>query len=556
MWGATVGFFGKLPSNGDFIERRVGSAFRDLWDDWMQRCMVESQRELGGRWLDCYLTSPMWRFFLCDGVAGAASYAGVLLPSVDRVGRYFPLTVVVELPADIPAAEFARAASDWFGDVEHLCADALQNPDFELANFDAALAASAAKLAGVDQLAAARAFPATSPQWHWPSRSVDAIADAVSTPLMGLAQGALRPMTMWWTEGSELVQPSVLLVRSLPRPDSFGALLAGTWDDGRWDGEVAPAPAMATLADTLEAPIQYAIESAAATDTGMVRRQNQDNFLLNNGNRLWAVADGMGGHSHGEVASQMVVDSLNALEPTSSLNACLQAVAVALERVNSDLRRAALGVGGGAESGSTVVALAIRGHEWGIAWAGDSRAYVYRGASLLQLTRDHTLAGELLRSETNESTPSASGAAAVGAAGAVDTAAAAVGTVDAVDTAAAGVAAVSAFDIVDAAAAVGTADAAAASGAGAPAGSATSGEITRAVGGHDELQLDRIADRVAPGDRFLLCSDGLYRALDNSALIACLQQASAHEASNALISAARAAGARDNVTAVIVDVKA
>ncbi|MGH8138204.1 MAG: type VI secretion system-associated protein TagF [Steroidobacteraceae bacterium] len=580
MWGATVGFFGKLPSNGDFIERRVGGAFRDLWDDWMQRCMVESQRELGGRWLDCYLTSPMWRFFLCDGVAGAASYAGVLLPSVDRVGRYFPLTVVVELPADIPAAEFARAASDWFGDVEHLCADALQNPDFELANFDAALAASAAKLAGVDQLAAARAFPAASPQWHWPSRSVDAIADAVSAPLMGLAQGALRPMTMWWTEGSELVQPSVLLVRSLPRPDSFGALLAGTWDDGRWDGEVAPAPAMAPLADTLEAPIQYAIESAAATDTGMVRRQNQDNFLLNDGNRLWAVADGMGGHSHGEVASQMIVDSLNALEPTSSLNACLQAVAVALERVNSDLRRAALGVGGRAESGSTVVALAIRGHEWGVAWAGDSRAYIYRGASLLQLTHDHTLAGELLRSETSESTPAASGAAAVDTAGALDTAAAvaavgtadavdpaaagvvaagvtAVGTADAVDPAAPGVAAVSAFDIVDAAATVGTADAAAASGAGAPAGSmAASGEITRAVGGHDELQLDRIADRVAPGDRFLLCSDGLYRALDDSALIACLQQASADEASNALISAARAAGARDNVTAVIVDVKA
>jgi len=54
MSGATVGFFGKLPSHGDFIERRVGSAFRDLWDEWMQRCIVESQQELGGRWLDCY----------------------------------------------------------------------------------------------------------------------------------------------------------------------------------------------------------------------------------------------------------------------------------------------------------------------------------------------------------------------------------------------------------------------------------------------------------------------------------------------------------------------
>ena len=106
MAAVDVGFFGKLPSHGDFIERRVASAFREAWDEWLQRCMTQSQRELGSRWLDCYLTSPMWRFFLCDGVAGAASYAGILLPSVDRVGRYFPLTVVVELPVELAASLF------------------------------------------------------------------------------------------------------------------------------------------------------------------------------------------------------------------------------------------------------------------------------------------------------------------------------------------------------------------------------------------------------------------------------------------------------------------
>src|SRR5215467_11283482 len=99
MSGASVGFFGKLPSHGDFIERRVGAPFRDVWDEWLQRCIATSRQTLGSEWLDCYLTSPMWRFFLSDGIAGATSYAGILLPSVDRVGRYFPLTVVVELPA-------------------------------------------------------------------------------------------------------------------------------------------------------------------------------------------------------------------------------------------------------------------------------------------------------------------------------------------------------------------------------------------------------------------------------------------------------------------------
>jgi type VI secretion system protein ImpM len=588
MWGATVGFFGKLPSHGDFIERRVGPAFRDLWDDWMQRCMVESQRTLGGRWLDCYLTSPMWRFFLSDGVAGAASYAGVLLPSVDRVGRYFPMTVVVELPIEVPALEFARTAADWFGDVEQLCADALQNPDFEFAAFDAALEASAAKLSGMDQVPERRPFPARSSQWHWPCGSVSTFADAITAPLMSMAQGALRPMTMWWTDGSQLVHPSVLLTRSLPRPDSFGALLAGTWDDGNWDGEIAPAPA--SIADTLEIAVQYAVESAAATDVGMVREKNEDSFLLRDDNRLWAVADGMGGQNHGEIASRMVVDALNAIESASTLNTCLQSIATALQRVNSDLRRSALGVGGSEGGGSTVVALAIRRGEWGVSWAGDSRAYVYRAPSLVQLTRDHTAAADMscASSATSEivapaktETSSGSGTAAreegdSDAAGlqeaAVSEAASRGVTSTGAGLAESGLGAATLGSINLAASSsrgvneepsdpnavnIGVAGAGPST-AGAPPATlvAAIGEITRAVGGHDLLELDCVADVVIPGDRFLLCSDGLYTALDETSLIACLQKVSAQEASDALIAAARAAGARDNVTAVIVDLKA
>jgi serine/threonine protein phosphatase PrpC len=238
-----------------------------------------------------------------------------------------------------------------------------------------------------------------------------------------------------------------------------------------------------------EPDAQYVIESGAASDVGMVRKENQDHFLVGDDKRLWAVADGMGGHSHGEIASQMVVDALNALEPTPSLNTAFQTIAAALDAVNADLRRGAVGVGGGdgEPSGSTVVALVIRGREWGVSWAGDSRAYIWRGGSLSQLTHDHSLSDDEAPLE---------GAAP------------------------------------------------------------KRGEITRAVGGHDELELEHVADLVAVGDRFLLCSDGLYGALDEPALIECLQKSSAQEACSALIDAARAADARDNITAVIVDVKA
>jgi serine/threonine protein phosphatase PrpC len=302
---------------------------------------------------------------------------------------------------------------------------------------------------------------------------------------MGMAQSALRPMSMWWTDGSELIEPCVLLIRSLPRPDSFAALLAGTWNDGRWDGEVAPA--LPQSSKPLELEVQYVVESGGASDTGPVREENQDHFLLDDGKRLWAVADGMGGHSDGAVASQMVVDSLSAVEPTTSLNTAFQAVTLALEAVNADLRRGAVGVGGGEASGSTVVTLAIRGSEWGVSWAGDSRAYIWRAGALTQVTHDHSPIAEV----SSEDAPAA-----------------------------------------------------------AP------GEITRAVGGHDELELDHVADLVVIGDRFLLCSDGLYTTLSEAALIEGLQKPSPADAGQALIDAARAAGARDNITAVVVDVKA
>jgi type VI secretion system protein ImpM len=486
MSGATVGFFGKLPSHGDFIERRVGESFHQVWDDWLQRSIDRSHNELGGKWLDCYLTSPIWRFFLSDGVAGAAAYAGILLPSVDKVGRYFPLTVVVELPPGTPALQFAQAASRWFTEVEHLCADALQDAAFNFDTFDAALAGSSERLNGTDQLPSPPPFPGISTQWHWPLRSVEDVTAPLAVPFISMAQASLRPMTMWWTEGSELVHPSVLLASSLPRPESFADLLAGTWAAGRWDGDVTTVPHNASL----EPLVHVTTTAAAATDAGTVRTQNQDKFLVADANRLWAVADGMGGLAHGEVASQMVIDALNSLEPAATLNAVLEGVDVALGRVNSDLQRAALGVAPADPSGSTVVVLAIRGGEWGVAWAGDSRAYVYRGQILIQLTKDHTAQTQ----------------------GAFD------------DT-------LVPSEITRAAT-----------------------EIERAVGAEDVLELDHNVDRVVSGDRFLLCSDGLYGSLDRAAIIACLRHSSAQEACQSLIDAARAAHAADNVTAVIVDV--
>ena len=82
-----VGFFGKLPSHGDFLRRRVDDAFVRVWDAWLQESLAASREALGDRWLDVYLTSPAWRFACAPGAAGSAQVVGVMVPSGARSDR-------------------------------------------------------------------------------------------------------------------------------------------------------------------------------------------------------------------------------------------------------------------------------------------------------------------------------------------------------------------------------------------------------------------------------------------------------------------------------------
>ena len=89
----TPGWFGKLPILGDFASRRLPEAFIKPWDDWLQASLAASRQAIGERWLDLYLTFPVWRFVVPAGLIADSCWIGVLLPSVDRVGRCFPLTI-------------------------------------------------------------------------------------------------------------------------------------------------------------------------------------------------------------------------------------------------------------------------------------------------------------------------------------------------------------------------------------------------------------------------------------------------------------------------------
>ena len=127
-----AGFFGKVPSHGDFVTRRLPVAFTEPWDAWLQAGMADSRAKLGDDWLPIYLNSPIWRFALGAGVCGPQAWCGVMMPSVDRVGRYFPFTIACEVDGT------GMPAPAWYAALEDLALSALQ-AGFSLEDCDAAL---------------------------------------------------------------------------------------------------------------------------------------------------------------------------------------------------------------------------------------------------------------------------------------------------------------------------------------------------------------------------------------------------------------------------------
>jgi type VI secretion system protein ImpM len=121
------GAFGKLPALGDFLRLDLPQGFVDPWDRWLQEAMLAGRGALGDRWQDCYFSAPIWRFTLSPGLAGAAAMLGVLMMSVDRVGRQFPLTLASPLPDGAPALLSHFRGVALFAELEAIALDALED---------------------------------------------------------------------------------------------------------------------------------------------------------------------------------------------------------------------------------------------------------------------------------------------------------------------------------------------------------------------------------------------------------------------------------------------
>lgn len=222
---AALGFFGKVSSHGDFVSRRLPPDFVQVWDNWLQQCLHTSRQQLGPAWLAHYLSSPIWRFALDKGVIDQHAWAGVLIPSVDRVGRHFPLMIAGACQGRAPLLQWLSEEKAWFDQLEKWALASLED-GFMLSEFDAALAAMNALPAMPDGIE-----DQTKPDGFWclPIGSLAQVPAGMPALTSNIAQSLLQGHSLWWTEGSPSIQASLLVRAGLPATTSFAAMLDGQW---------------------------------------------------------------------------------------------------------------------------------------------------------------------------------------------------------------------------------------------------------------------------------------------------------------------------------------
>jgi len=235
------------------------------------------------------------------------------------------------------------------------------------------------------------------------------------------------------------------------------------------------------------------IDASALSDVGRSRRFNEDFFGVDNERRLYLVADGMGGHGHGEIASRLVVQSVRDAMPAGEAGA--RQLQGAIERANREVLAAVERDRSLEGMGTTLVALQLHGDSAIVAHVGDSRAYRLRDRQLKLLTSDHTWVNEQINAGNISESQALTHP----------------------------------FKSV----------------------------ITRALGGDTNVQVDTTEVELEPGDVYLLCSDGLTGMVPEERIRELLgRREPPDETCRALVQDANEAGGRDNITVVLLAVEA
>ncbi|MCF1505952.1 type VI secretion system-associated protein TagF [Afifella sp. H1R] len=392
---AHPGFFGKVPTHGDFVSADLDPRFLEAFSAWLQQGLVAGRQALGDAWRESFLAAPPWRFTLAAGLCGPHGMAGVLLPSRDRIGRCFPLIAAARLDA---AMDPQRVADDrtWFTALEAMAETALQ-PDFDLIVFR-------------DKLRRLR--PPT---------------------VFGHSSRPSASISEWWTERGPHGWPTGFTAEGLPTPAALLTMLSS-----------APAANRSALHEHSHLPrslhtsvgrdpLSAADESAEAFEhrrmansektrsqhnpieavgpplrlaptlgehPGLRSSLHADVAIQRDHPSIMAVVDGIGKDGAALRAAQTVARAINDIPPHETLDQLVADIKGKLGRVHTLLRAGqARDMNGSAAAsdrtsgGASVALLAQFAGRFSVLWAGDVRCYLLRDGMMRGLTRDHVEVG-------------------------------------------------------------------------------------------------------------------------------------------------------------------
>jgi type VI secretion system protein ImpM len=419
-----------------------------------------------------------------------------MMPSVDRVGRYYPLTVAVLFEPSLQIPFLFTTGNAWFEQLEDAAIMSLEG-NLDINAFDELIQTIPPFSLPVSLSPQQQSFSERK-TFHIALDNCQQMGDAFVELNANLLSTFMPGYSLWNCAGSEHSQSELFACQGLPPVGSFAGFLSAkgrplhvedtpripenSANTNFYEIEPEHSSLSSILASNDSLPAAKGWRSWAITDTGKRRKHNEDSFLDRPEAGLWVVADGMGGHKAGDVASQLIVNTLNALPPSTTLENYVKEVEQSLQNVNVQLRQLAAKEYGNHLVGSTVVALVCIAQRCGFLWAGDSRLYRLRNNQLQQLTRDHCAADE----ESSDWSVKSSNV------------------------------------------------------------------ITRAVGAYEELELDVEMIEVLEDDVFLLSSDGLDKEISVKEIERMMQYYKPQDLANALMTETLFRGARDNVTVIVV----
>ncbi len=367
-----IGFFGKVPSHGDFISDGLERELIGTFDGWMRSGMHAGADMFTSRWPEIFSSSPPIRFIIERGIWGNCAYVGVLAPSADRVGRKYPLAIIAQLNGFREHPRSLYLDDTWFMAAEAL-AETSMTRDFDISRF----------ITSIKKLRLPK------------SREEEDVPEMV--------RGRM-PTSLWW-----YIDPISRRARGLkfdgkPNASDFLRLFSDMPGKGGEDRSTpAPIPATAQketkqqMPPVAPAPAPAAKQPSSvtysyATHPGTRLSLNADALFVSQTPSLFAIADGQGDSHSAAEAARLATNILAETPDAENPEMMAQQIRGRLGTINS-LLLSRQTTGADVRPMASVVIASIISRRLSVLWSGDARAYLLKNGTMHQLSRDHVVVG-------------------------------------------------------------------------------------------------------------------------------------------------------------------